>query len=104
MTHVVRLLLTAAGGEPRAPTEAPSPLISKCNRALQLLAKHVSPLWRFYSWVRAEGHGDAASHMRRDVAWPRSPWHVADASRAWGGQGLAPHVRHTCATRATCDV
>lgn len=43
VTGVVRLLLSGVGGEPRAPTEAPSPLISKCTRALELLNKHVRP-------------------------------------------------------------
>ena len=38
---IVRMLLNSVGGEPRAATEAPSPLISKCNRALDLLAKQV---------------------------------------------------------------
>uniref|UniRef100_A0A7S0S5T6 Tetratricopeptide repeat-like domain-containing protein n=1 Tax=Chlamydomonas leiostraca TaxID=1034604 RepID=A0A7S0S5T6_9CHLO len=41
---VVRLLLTGVGGEPRAPTEAPSPLIAKCTRALDLLNKHAPAL------------------------------------------------------------
>jgi len=35
------MLLGSVGGEPRAPTEAPSPLIGKCMRALDLMAKHV---------------------------------------------------------------
>ncbi|KAG2502129.1 hypothetical protein HYH03_000619 [Edaphochlamys debaryana] len=39
ITLVVRLLLQAIGGEPRAPTEAPSPIISKVTRALDLLNK-----------------------------------------------------------------
>ena len=41
ITACVRLLLSAVGGEPRAPTEPPSPLISKCMRALELLGKYV---------------------------------------------------------------
>lgn len=38
---VVRMLLSSVGGEPRAPTEPPSPLIAKCMRVLDLLAKKV---------------------------------------------------------------
>ncbi|GIL85609.1 hypothetical protein Vretimale_13293 [Volvox reticuliferus] len=44
ITHVVRLLLHGVGGEPRAPTEAPSPLISKVTRALDLLNKQAPAL------------------------------------------------------------
>ncbi|KAL6760145.1 intraflagellar transport protein [Haematococcus lacustris] len=41
---IVRLLLGSLGGEPRAPTEAPSPLLAKCSRALDLLAKQAPGL------------------------------------------------------------
>ncbi len=41
ITSIVRTLLSSIGGEPRAPTEAPSPLITKVNRALELLGKQV---------------------------------------------------------------
>lgn len=44
ITGVVRLLLQSIGGEPRAPTEAPSPLISKVTRALDLLTKQAPAL------------------------------------------------------------
>ncbi|EFJ52945.1 hypothetical protein VOLCADRAFT_78980 [Volvox carteri f. nagariensis] len=44
ITTVVRLLLQGVGGEPRAPTEAPSPLISKVTRALDLLNKQAPAL------------------------------------------------------------
>ncbi|KXZ45770.1 hypothetical protein GPECTOR_50g563 [Gonium pectorale] len=44
ITYVVRLLLQSIGGEPRAPTEAPSPLISKVTRALDLLNKQAPAL------------------------------------------------------------
>ncbi|PNW81978.1 hypothetical protein CHLRE_06g268800v5 [Chlamydomonas reinhardtii] len=44
ITAVVRLLLQSIGGEPRAPTEAPSPLISKVTRALDLLNKQAPAL------------------------------------------------------------
>ncbi|GLC77752.1 hypothetical protein PLESTB_000959000 [Pleodorina starrii] len=44
ITAVVRLLLQGVGGEPRAPTEAPSPLISKVTRALDMLNKQAPAL------------------------------------------------------------
>ncbi|KAG1671374.1 hypothetical protein FOA52_002984 [Chlamydomonas sp. UWO 241] len=37
----VRMMLASVGGEPRAPTEAPSPVLGKCSRALELLLKWV---------------------------------------------------------------
>ncbi|MEW5313286.1 MAG: hypothetical protein WDW38_004868 [Sanguina aurantia] len=40
----IKLLLSNVGGEPRAPTEAPSPLIAKCNRALDRLSKQAPSL------------------------------------------------------------
>jgi len=41
MVGAVRLMLATVGGEPRAPTEAPSPILGKCSRALELLVKWV---------------------------------------------------------------
>ena len=41
VTNAVKTLLGGLGGEPRAATEAPSPQLGKCSRALELLLKHV---------------------------------------------------------------
>jgi hypothetical protein len=38
---VLRTLLASLGGEPRAATEPPSPVLSKCVKLLQLLSKQV---------------------------------------------------------------
>jgi len=44
ITRIVRLLVAGAGGEPKGPTEAPNPLLAKCRRALDLLAKQAPGL------------------------------------------------------------
>lgn len=41
---IVRLLLSSLGGDPRSLTEAPSPIIGKCTRALELLSRHTLAL------------------------------------------------------------
>jgi tetratricopeptide repeat protein 21B len=41
VTTAVRTMLSGLGGEPKAATEAPSPQLSKCGRALDLLLKQV---------------------------------------------------------------
>eukprot|EP00798_Chlamydomonas_sp_ICE-L_P019308 gene19309-25961_t len=44
ITSIIRLMLNSLGGEPRSPTEAPSPLMTKVNRALELLGKQAPGL------------------------------------------------------------
>ena len=41
VTNIAKVLLGSVGGEPRLSTEAPSPMLSKCMRALELLGKYV---------------------------------------------------------------
>ena len=41
VTTAVKTMLAGLGGEPRAATEAPSPQLAKCSRALELLLKQV---------------------------------------------------------------
>ena len=41
VTNAVKTMLEGLGGEPRAATEAPSPQLGKCTRALELLLKQV---------------------------------------------------------------
>lgn len=41
---IVKLMLSLVGGDPRGPTDPPSPLLAKCSRALELLVKTVGAL------------------------------------------------------------
>ncbi len=85
ITNIAKILLTAVGGEPRAATESPSPMLSKCTRALELLGKHVSrldilpeaeqPLGRetFHSFLREKLPLSLQEPFRLPTASPLGP-------------------------------
>jgi len=71
ITSLIKMLLNSIGGEPRAPTEAPSPLLAKCNRALELLSKYAPALMEsqllLARGMYLNGSLDAAQRKAADI-------------------------------------